>query len=198
MELWRTRVCQKNRLCRGSPMAISVSKTAAEPGAPRSRPTLQNPNSWQSTSSNRTARTDASGWPTTKPTSKQNEQPMHVGIDVSKNHLDAHVHETGLAFRVSNDDAGIEQLVERLAGLALQRIVMEATGGYESAAFATLSVRGLPVAVVNPRTRSTSREQRTVWPRPTKWTQLASLSLLQPCSHGLRLCPMRRPRSSTS
>jgi transposase len=77
---------------------------------------------------------------------------MHVGIDVSKNHLDAHVHETGLAFRVSNDDAGFEELLERLAGLELESVVMEATGGYESAAFAVLSVRGVPVAVVNPRT----------------------------------------------
>jgi transposase len=76
---------------------------------------------------------------------------MHVGIDVSKNHLDAHIHETGLAFRVSNDDAGIEELLKRLVGLAVESVVMEATGGYESAAFAVLSVRGLPVAVVNPR-----------------------------------------------
>jgi transposase len=76
---------------------------------------------------------------------------MHIGIDVSKNHLDAHVHETGLAFRVGNDDGGIEELLERLAGMAPHSVVMEATGGYESAAFAALSVRGLPVAVVNPR-----------------------------------------------
>lgn len=76
---------------------------------------------------------------------------MHVGIDVSKKHLDAHVHETGLAFRVSNDDEGVENLLKQLAGLQPERIVMEATGGYESAAFAALSVRGLPVAVVNPR-----------------------------------------------
>lgn len=91
---------------------------------------------------------------------------MHVGIDVSKNHLDAHVHETRLAFRVNNDDAGIEQLVEQLTALAPQRIVMEATGGYESAAFATLSIRGLPVAVVNPRSskhfaRATNRLAKT-------------------------------------
>lgn len=129
-----------------------VSKTDAKLGAPRSRPTLQNPNSWQSTSSNRTARTDASGWPTNEAPITQKKQGMHVGIDVSKEHLDAHVHETGLAFRVGNDDAGIEELLERLAGMELQSVVLEATGGYESAAFAALSVRGLPVAVVNPRT----------------------------------------------
>jgi len=77
---------------------------------------------------------------------------MHVGIDVSKGHLDVHVHETGLAFRVTNDNAGIEELVSRLSGLELERIVLEATGQYEDAAFAALSLHGLPVAVVNPRT----------------------------------------------
>jgi transposase len=77
---------------------------------------------------------------------------MHIGIDVSKAHLDAHVHETGLGFRVSNDEPGIEQLLERIAGLEVERVVMEATGGYESATFAALSLRGLPVALVNPRT----------------------------------------------
>jgi transposase len=76
---------------------------------------------------------------------------MHVGIDVSKSHLDAHVHETGMTFRVSNDDAGIEELVVQLESLKPERVVMEATGGYENAAFAVLSVRGFPVAVVNPR-----------------------------------------------
>ena len=134
------------------PDGVLVSKTVAKPEAPRGRPILQNPNSWQSTSSNRTARTDATGWPANKTTREsKRERRMHVGIDVSKNHLDAHVHETGLAFRVSNDDSGIEQLLDRLANLQPERIVMEATGGYESAAFAALSARGLPVAVVNPR-----------------------------------------------
>lgn len=131
---------------------VQVSKTVAKLRAPRSRPILQNPNSWQSTSSNRTARTDASDWPTPETTITPNEIRMHVGIDVSKSHLDVHVHETGLAFRIDNDDAGLEELLARLDGVQPERIVMEATGGYEGAAFAVLSVRGLPVAVVNPRT----------------------------------------------
>lgn len=76
---------------------------------------------------------------------------MHVGIDVSKAHLDVHVHETGLKFRVTNDHGGIEKLISELAGLELERIVLEATGAYENAAFAALSLQGLPVAVVNPR-----------------------------------------------
>jgi len=76
---------------------------------------------------------------------------MHVGIDVSKAHLDVHVHETGLKFRVTNDHGGIEKLISELSNLELERIVLEATGAYENAAFAALSLQGLPVAVVNPR-----------------------------------------------
>jgi transposase len=132
------------------PDGVLVSKTVAKPGAPRRRPNLQNPNSWQSTSSNRTARTDASGRPS-EAANEQKGMAVHVGIDVSKHHLDAHDHESGLAFRVSNDDAGIEELLRRLSEVEPARIVMEATGGYESASFAAMSVRGLPVAVVNPR-----------------------------------------------
>lgn len=133
------------------PDGARVAKTVAKPGAPRRRPNLQNPNGWQSTSSNRTARMDATGRPTEIATNK-NGKRMHVGIDVSKNHLDAHVHESGLAFRVSNDDAGIDELLARLAEVKPARVVVEATGGYESACFAAMSVRGLPVALVNPRT----------------------------------------------
>jgi len=126
-----------------------VPETAAKLGASRRRPNLQNPNGWQSTSSNRPARKDAPGRP--NQSAIEGSPPMHVGIDVSKGHLDVHVHETGLAFRVTNDHAGVEELVSRLSSLALERIVLEATGQYENAAFVALSLHRLPVAVVNPR-----------------------------------------------
>jgi transposase len=131
------------------PECAWVSKTDGQLEALRCRPNLQNPDGWQSTSSNRTARKDAPGRPIT-PTMDRN-QPMHVGIDVSKGHLDVHVHETGLKFRVSNDHEGIEKLIAQVSSLMLERVVMEATGDYENAAFVALSLHGLPVAVVNPR-----------------------------------------------
>src|SRR5262245_36476511 len=59
------------------PDCASVSKTGAKPGAPRRRPNLQNPNSWQSQSSNRTARTDASGRPSAAGTNP-GEEEMHI------------------------------------------------------------------------------------------------------------------------
>jgi len=77
--------------------------------------------------------------------------PCFVGIDVSKDHLDAHARPQGDAWRVANDDGGITALAERLAALAPARVVLEATGGYQNPLVAALAAAGLPVVVVNPR-----------------------------------------------
>ena len=79
------------------------------------------------------------------------EHSCFVGIDVSKAHLDVHVHPTGASFRVIHDDAGLATLLERLAPLVPTMVVLEATGGYEMPVAATLASAGVPVAVVNPR-----------------------------------------------
>jgi transposase len=76
---------------------------------------------------------------------------MFVGIDVSKAMLDVCVLPTGESFRVSNTTAGIAGLVERLQLLSPERVVLEATGGYEKEAALTLYVAGVKVCVVNPR-----------------------------------------------
>jgi transposase len=52
---------------------------------------------------------------------------------------------------VPNDEAGIEDLVERLKSLHPARIVLEATGGYEMPALSALGAAGLPAVAVNPR-----------------------------------------------
>jgi len=74
-----------------------------------------------------------------------------VGIDVSKDRLDAHVRPSGEAFAVARDGEGLEQLVDRLAALDVSLIVVEATGGFETTVAAALAGAGLPLAVVNPR-----------------------------------------------
>jgi transposase len=51
----------------------------------------------------------------------------------------------------ANDEGGIAELVGRLKGLELGRVVMEASGGYETAAASVLAAAGVPVVVVNPR-----------------------------------------------
>jgi transposase len=73
-----------------------------------------------------------------------------VGIDVAKDRLDVAVHPSGEGFAVSRDAAGVRELVARLMPLAPAVIALEATGGYETVAAASLAAAGLPVVVVNP------------------------------------------------
>jgi transposase len=76
---------------------------------------------------------------------------LYVGIDVAKDALDVHARPTGLAFRVTNDEAGFAELLARLRELRPAAIVLEASGGYEVPVVAALAAAGLAPAVVNPR-----------------------------------------------
>ena len=73
-----------------------------------------------------------------------------VGIDVSKKRLDVHVRPAGTVLNHSRDAAGIEGLIDALAGITPQLIAVEATGGFETVVVASLAARGLPVVAVNP------------------------------------------------
>ena len=73
-----------------------------------------------------------------------------VGIDVSKNTLDVHVHPTGDAFAVARNADGIDALIARIMPLGIQAVAVEATGGFETVVAASLGGAGLPVIVVNP------------------------------------------------
>ncbi len=75
----------------------------------------------------------------------------YVGIDIAKERLDIAVRPTGASWSAPNDDAGIDDLRERLAGLAPLLIVVEASGGYERSVVAALAAAGFPIAVINPR-----------------------------------------------
>lgn len=92
-----------------------------------------------------------------------------VGIDVAKDHLDLAIRfESGEVEtrRFENDPEDIDQLKERLCEIDPERVVLEATGGYERPVSAALAAAGLPVAVVNPRqtrdfARATGRLAKT-------------------------------------
>jgi transposase len=73
-----------------------------------------------------------------------------IGIDVSKDRLDVAVRPSGEKFVVERNAAGLERLVARLRELSPRLVVLEATGGFETVAAATLASAGLPVAIVNP------------------------------------------------
>jgi transposase len=74
----------------------------------------------------------------------------YVGVDVSKDRLDAHAHPAGASFSTARKGAGLEELVERLKPLAPALVAVEATGGFETVVAAALASAGLPVVVVNP------------------------------------------------
>jgi len=109
--------------------------------------------------------------------------PTSVGIDVSKDHLDVATLPTGETYRVTNDAAGHAELIERLQPLHdLDRIVLEATGGYERAPALALADAGLPVAIVNPRqTRDFARASG----RSAKTDRIDALALAE-FAHALR------------
>lgn len=74
-----------------------------------------------------------------------------VGIDISKYHFDLHLLPQGKAARYANEAEGIQQCCRFLAEVRPERIVLEATGGYEWALTLALQTAALPVIVVNPR-----------------------------------------------
>lgn len=80
-----------------------------------------------------------------------NKAKVVTGIDVSKATLDVAVLPSGEELQLANDAGGIEALVRKFQSEALDLVVMEATGGYETAVAAALVGSGLRVAVVNPR-----------------------------------------------
>ncbi|MBU4433818.1 MAG: IS110 family transposase [Alphaproteobacteria bacterium] len=74
---------------------------------------------------------------------------VFVGVDVSKDRLDVAVLE-GEAFSVSNDAAGLKDLVRRLRAARASLIGLEATGGYEKPALEALVAAGLDARLLNP------------------------------------------------
>lgn len=68
------------------------------------------------------------------------EESLNVGIDVSKDTLDIAI-SNGERWRCANDEGGIAELIERLRRWPPERIVLEATGGYERPPVAALHRR---------------------------------------------------------
>jgi len=73
-----------------------------------------------------------------------------VGVDVSKDWLDIATTAAVEAWRVRNSPEGLSQLVGELGGFDVHRVVLEASGGYEGAALATLHAAGLAVVLIQP------------------------------------------------
>ena len=79
-----------------------------------------------------------------------------IGIDVSKDSLDAATLPTGQSRKFTNDAAGIAELVEWARPFNPERIIFESTGNYQKAAVGALLAGALPAVTVH-ITGTTSR-----------------------------------------
>jgi len=76
---------------------------------------------------------------------------VFAGIDVSKDTLEVAVVPQGERMSFAQADDGLSLMADFIQSFSPCLIVLEATGGLERAAVATLAARSLPVVVVNPR-----------------------------------------------
>ena len=75
---------------------------------------------------------------------------IFVGIDVSKHTLDVFIPEPKTELTVDNSPSGLSQLINCLKPFQLERIVVEATGGYERELVLACLEQKFPVCVINP------------------------------------------------
>src|SRR5579859_3792725 len=76
---------------------------------------------------------------------------IFIGIDVARDSLEVAVRPSGEHWSVSNQTAGLAELLVRVRAVQPTLIVLEATGGLELPALGVLGSAGLPVVAVNPR-----------------------------------------------
>jgi transposase len=74
-----------------------------------------------------------------------------IGVDVSKDHLDAHRLADGASRRFANDKCGRKAFVKWLAQTPVERVVFEPTGPYHRALERALGAASVPFVKVNPR-----------------------------------------------
>lgn len=74
---------------------------------------------------------------------------VFVGIDISKDKLDIHIRPENIHFSIENTKKSRKKLAKKLSELSPEKVVLEATGGYEKEVVKSLS--GLSLVVVNPR-----------------------------------------------
>jgi transposase len=79
------------------------------------------------------------------------QEPVFVGVDVSKARLDVFIHPAGQPLGILNTPRGRSPLLRRLKRLAVDRVIVESSGGYERDLLMELLQAGIAVAHVNPR-----------------------------------------------
>ncbi len=79
------------------------------------------------------------------------KQALIVGVDISKAHLDLADTTSRPPWRIANSADAIAELIEDLQADPPDLVVLEATGGYETALVIALQAAAVPVALINPR-----------------------------------------------
>jgi transposase len=74
-----------------------------------------------------------------------------VGVDISKDTLDVHLHPAGRARRFANTEKGCRALIGWLGGVVVVRVAFEPTGAYHHRFERLLAQAGFALCKVNPR-----------------------------------------------
>jgi transposase len=80
----------------------------------------------------------------------QTPDQVTVGIDLSKDRLDAHLHPQAVVKQFDNDRKGIAKLIAWITPLQPKRIIFEATGAYHRGLEMALGKAALPSVKINP------------------------------------------------
>jgi transposase len=80
----------------------------------------------------------------------QASDDVTIGIDISKDNLDVHLHPKGTASQFPNDRKGHAKLIAWATPYQPTRVVFEATGRYHRALELALGKAGLPAVKINP------------------------------------------------
>ena len=124
-------------------------------------------------------------------------EDLFVGIDVSKATLDVAVRPSNESWSVPNSEPGISDLVGRLRELPAPRLVlMEATGGLERQALATIAAAGLPAMAVNPRNVRDFARSVGILAKTDAIDAPSSLCSPTESDPSGVLCPTNRPKPS--
>jgi transposase len=80
----------------------------------------------------------------------QTPDQITLGIDISKDRLDAHLHPLAVVKQFDNNRKGIAKLIAWITPLKPTRIIFEATGAYHRALEMALGKAALPAVKINP------------------------------------------------
>ena len=101
---------------------------------------------------------------------RMSQEPIYVGLDVSKERIDIAARPTGTSWSVSYDSDGVDDLVAQLKELSPAGVSQSLPAAWNLTLAAALAAASLPVAVVNPRQVRDCRQ--VSWLRQTRWTSI--------------------------